>query len=117
MKKITLIFLLVLFAFVLTACGSGKPSATVAPVVVDYPDAASLESALNAGANVEGKTVTFTVTDFIPQSAFGYNLVAGEHLNFCSQGHPNAGIGDTLTVKIDKVASALGSWIINYTKQ
>lgn len=113
MKKITLVALLLLFAFSLTACGA-KPSA---PVAVDYPDAASLESALNAGVNVEGKTVTFTVTDFIPQSAFGYNLVAGEHLNFCSQGHPNAGIGDTLTVKIDKVASALGSWIINYTKQ
>lgn len=82
----------------------------------DYPDAASFEQALNAGEDLTGKTVTFTVKEFVPDSAFGYNLQAGEHLNFVSPTHPGAKAGDTVTVKVTEVQSALKSWIISYEK-
>ena len=80
----------------------------------DYPNVEDFESALNAGEDLAGKTVTFTVKAFAPNSAFGYNLQAGEHLNFCSSTHPGFGEGDTLTVKVTEVQSMMGSFIIHY---
>ena len=47
---------------------------------VDYPDVTVFESELNKGADLTGKTVTFEVTGVRPASAFGYNLIGGEHL-------------------------------------
>lgn len=61
-----------------------------------------------------GKTVCFTVDKLVPDSAFGYNLQAGEHLNFCSADNPKVSAGDTVTVSVEKVTSMLGSWIISY---
>jgi len=80
----------------------------------DYPNIEDFEAALNAGEDLIGKTVTFTVTTFVPNSAFGYNLQTGEHLNFCSITHPGVGEGDTITVKVTQVQSVLGSFIIYY---
>ena len=80
----------------------------------DYPNVEDFEAALNAGEDLTGKTVTFTVTTFVPNSAFGYNLQTGEHLNFCSTTHPGVGEGDTVTVKVTEVQSVLGSYIIYY---
>jgi len=104
MKKFLSFFLAMIMCFALFSCG-GK---------VDYKNAESFESALNAGEDLTGKTVTFTVNDFRPNSAFGYNLIAGEHLNFCSPDNPKAKEGDTVTVKVKSVKSVIGSYIIYY---
>lgn len=83
---------------------------------IDYKDVAKFEEDLCAGKNLEGKTVTFTVNEFHPDSAYGYNLWAGEHLNFVSSRHPNVGEGDKVSVRADKILSVLnGHWIIYYT--
>ncbi|MDE5557511.1 MAG: hypothetical protein K2J32_07430 [Ruminococcus sp.] len=104
MKRILSVFLSIIMCLALFSCGGN----------VDYKDAESFESALNAGEDLIGKTVTFTVEEFSPNSAFGYNLQAGEHLNFCSSENPNAKAGDTVTVKVESVKSVIGSYIIYY---
>ena len=81
---------------------------------VDYPNDADFEKDLNKGVNMVGKTVTFKVVGIKPNSAFGFNLWAGEHLNFCSSQNPNVSIGDYVTVKVTDVRSAIGSYIIYY---
>ena len=82
LKKYVSLFLLIIITFSLSACGNSK-------TVVDYGNAEAFESALNHGENLEGKSVMFQVAEFHPDSKFGYNLWAGEHLNFISSEHPN----------------------------
>ena len=103
---LALVFSLLL-TFLCCGCSSGK---------VDYPNVEDFEAALNAGEDLTGKTVTFTVLEVHPSSAFGYNLYAGEHLNFVSSKNPGVKEGDTITVKVEEVNSILGSWIISYKK-
>lgn len=107
MKKITSVLLSLLLLISLAACGAKD-------VQPDYPDAASFEAALNTGADLTGMTVRFTVGEVIPNSAFGYNLQAGEHLNFCSNSNPKVSAGDTVTVEVKEVSSMMGSYIISY---
>lgn len=107
MKKILFALLLIVATILLTACGSSS-------VVADYGDAESFETALNNGESLEGKVVSFTVNNLETQSAYGYNIWAGEHLNFVSEKNPNVKVGDTIGVKINEVNSLLGSWIIKY---
>src|SRR3954463_11513877 len=76
-----------------------------------------LETALNKGDNLEGKTVSVEVNKLVPNSAFGYNIQAGKHLNFLSSDNPNVKKGDKLILKVTKVASTLGSYVISYEKQ
>jgi predicted small lipoprotein YifL len=110
MKKILSLFLIIciLLCCFLTACG-GKTK-------VDFTNAKDFETALNAGDNLTGKTVTFTVDKLVPNSALGYNLQTGEHLNFCSSKNPGIKEGDSITVKVTEVSSMLGSYIITYEK-
>lgn len=108
MKKILALLLVAAFALCLVGCGATQP------VEPDYEDAAALEAALNAGTDVTGKVVQFTVSEVVPNSAFGYNLQTGEHLNFCSDNNPNVAAGDTIKVEIKEVTSTLGSYIISY---
>ncbi len=84
------------------------------PVAPDYADATVYEQALNDGIDTTGKIVYFVVDSINLNSAFGYNLMAGEHLNFCSSTNPNLNVGDGLTVKIKEVRLVLGSYIIYY---
>lgn len=84
--------------------------------VIDYGDAESFEAGLNEGKNLEGKVVRFVVKEFHPQSKLGYNVWAGEHLNFVSSGNPGIQEGDTMTVRVTKIENLLGSWIIDYEK-
>ena len=100
---------LLVFMMMLTGCGS---SATV----LDYGDAESFEAALNAGENLEGKTVRFYASELHPDSAMGYNVWAGEHLNFISARNPDIKAGDSDDVKTTEITSSLGSWFINYEK-
>lgn len=82
---------------------------------IKYNTASKIEKALNKGKNLQGKTVRFKVTKFVPNSAFGYNLETGKHLNFVSPNYPKAKKGQTVTVKIKKITSVLGSYVITYS--
>ena len=97
---------------VLAVSKSKKKSKTVK---IKYNTAKKIEKALNKGENLQGKTVRFKVTKFVPNSAFGYNLETGKHLNFVSPNYPKAKKGQTVTVKIKKVTSVLGSYVITYS--
>ena len=108
MKKLLAIFMLLTLVLSLVACGGN------AEVKPDYEDVVAFEDALNNGEDLTGKTVAATVNKVVPDSAFGYNLQAGEHLNFCSPDNPNVKEGDTITVKVEEVVSMLGSYIIRY---
>lgn len=129
MKKAFSIIALFVALSMLAACGSSSaeptptpeptPTATPEPTPeplphLDYANAEAFEAALNAGENLTGKTVRFVVTKFIPNSFFGYNLVGGQHLNFCSPHNPDAEVGQELTVVVQDVVSTMGSWIISY---
>lgn len=81
----------------------------------DYTTA-EFEEALNNGENVEGKKVKVEVVEMEPNSAFGYNMKAGEYLNFVSAVNPKTEAGDVKVVTVDRVASMFGSFIITYTE-
>ena len=85
-------------------------------VMIDYGDAESFEAALNEGKKLEGKVVRFIAGEFHPQSKLGYNVWAGEHLNFVSTRNPDIKEGDTVTVKTTTIENMAGSWVINYEK-
>lgn len=108
MKKLNLILSLILIiGGILVGC-----SAVVSP---DYTTT-EFENALNNGEMVEGKIVSVDVSHLEPDSAFGYNIQAGEHLNFVSAENPGVKEGDIIVVKVEKVASMFGSYIITYEK-
>ena len=100
-----------MLSLLLCSCGGG-PGGTE----VDYGDAAAFEEALNRGDNLENKTLMFTVTELHPDSALGFNVCGGEHLNFISSRDPDLKVGDTAGVKATEITSLLGSWIIKYEK-
>lgn len=110
LRKVIGIILAVTMMATLSACGSGGG------VPIDYADAESFEAALNAGDNLEGKVVRFTAMELHPDSAMGYNVWAGEHLNFISSRNPDIKAGETVVVKVNEVTSSLGSWFITYEK-
>lgn len=102
------LLILLLVAGLLAACaGNAKP---------DY-NTEQLEEALNNGDSVDNRTVSITVDELVPDSAFGYNIQTGEHLNFVSTKNPNVKQGDELVVKVEDVDSIMGSYIITYKKQ
>lgn len=93
----------------LAACGNGNPEP-------DYTTE-DFESALEDGANLEGKIVSVEIQNIEPDSAFGYNLQAGEHLNFVSSQNPKLEVGDELIAEVEEVENVLGSFIITYKKK
>lgn len=94
----------------LAACGKREE------VVIDYADAQSFEAALNNGENLEGKIVSFMAQELHPESAMGYNIWAGEHLNFVSDKNPDIAANEQVTVKVNTIQNILGSWVIHYEK-
>lgn len=108
-RIITVSLMFALVCVSLCACGSKS-------VVVDYADAAAFEAALNAGENLEGKTLIFEALELHPDSAAGYNVWAGEHLNFISSRNPDIKAGDQVAVKATVIESNMGSWFIQYEK-
>lgn len=109
-NKVLALVLVVLLTFSLVSCGEKQAD------VIDYGDAESFEAALNAGENLEGKIVQFVAKELHPDSAFGYNVWAGEHLNFISSRNPDIKEGNTAVVRATTIESTLGSWIISYEK-
>ncbi|MFD0825876.1 hypothetical protein ACT8ZR_09375 [Neobacillus sp. M.A.Huq-85] len=109
-KMIVLLSCFVMFAFLLAGCSTNKT------VKADYTTE-KFETALNKGDNLEGKTVSVKVEKLVPNSAFGYNIEAGKHLNFVSSDNPNVKKGDTVILKVTKVESVVGSYVISYEKR
>lgn len=102
MRKLLLV---VACLFILSACGgSAEPDYTTE----------EFEKALNNGDDVTGKIVLVKIDDIAPDSAFGFNLQAGEHLNFVSSKNPNLEVGDEFIAEIEEVDHLLGSYIIKY---
>lgn len=112
MKKILVIGAAIFTTFTLMACGNSKTADTPK---ADYPTAEKLENALNKGKSVKNKTVKFKISAVEPNSAFGFNLETGKHLNFISEDGKAVKSGDTVTAKIKKTTQTLGSWLITYS--
>ncbi|MBR6753909.1 MAG: hypothetical protein IKM05_07765, partial [Clostridia bacterium] len=94
---------------------TAQEAAPAAAPAVDYPDDAKFEADLNAGKDLTGKTVTFEIVAYKPTSALGYNLWAGEHLNFVSDTAPQfTTVGEKVTVRVTQVKQTLGSFVIRY---
>lgn len=80
-RRITAL-LAVLLICTLSACGQSQ-------IPLDYGDETAFEADLNAGKNLVGKTVSFVAAELHPQSLYGYDIWAGEHLNFISSKNPD----------------------------
>lgn len=94
--------------------GSSADKESLSADAADFADAESFEAALNRGEDTIGKTVTFKVRSVSPDSYFGYDLWAGEHLNFIFSQDQNAEPDDVFTVEVKSAYQvATGSWIIN----
>ena len=109
-KTLLIVFAAALLLALLTACGPKE----VAPV---YTDNASIEAALNAGENLVGKVVTFTVDVYTPNSDRTYDLQAGEHVHFVCTGSPNVFKGDSMTVTITEVTKENDDFIVKFKKK
>ena len=83
---------------------------------LDYNSAEDLESALNSGADVSGKTAKIKI-DEVNSGLMDlyYTGWAGEHLNLISESEPDFEAGDIIKIRVTKVSSLLGSWLIAYT--
>lgn len=105
--KLSSVLVAILTTITMAACGNTA-------VNIDYADAASFEAALNNGDNLEGKIVSFVAEELHPDSTLGYNVYAGEHLNFVSSRNPDIKEGDIVTVKVTEITNLMGSWVIKY---
>lgn len=108
MNKLIKVLVSVFAVVILASCGS--PSADEAISTTQF------EEGLNNGDNMEGSVVEIKVDDFVPDSAFGYNIQTGQHLNFVSDSHPDVKVGDTLIVEVESIENVLGSYVISYEK-
>lgn len=113
-KRIVSLLAIAAATLLLAACGKTTTQTKPTAPKVDYT-AAKLETALNAGKKVQGKTVKFKISKIEPNSAFGFNLETGKHLNFISKDGKAVNKGDTVTAKIKKSTSVVGSWVITYS--
>lgn len=108
-NKFIKVLVSVFAVFILVSCGSQSIEKAISTT--------QFEEALNNGDNmVEGSVVEIKVDDFVPDSAFGFNIQTGQHLNFVSDSHPDVEIGGTLIVEVESVESVLGSYVISYKK-
>lgn len=110
LKRNIKVIVSVLSLLLFTACGSEEA------IMIDYADEAAFENALNNGENLEGKVVTFTAQEIHPDSTLGFDVWAGEHLNFVSQKNPDIAVGDQVTVKATAIENVAGSWVIHYER-
>ena len=116
---VTIIAVLILIIVVLSTPSKSdkKTESSTSSVTIDYTSTEAFETALNNGEDLKGKTVSFTVDELHPNSPYGYNIWAGEHLNFVSKDNPNVNEGDIMTVRTTKIKkNILDSWIIKYEK-
>lgn len=123
MKKLVCI-LMAAAMLLMCGCSDGDGSGSSGYVLesfaedeIDYTDDAEFEAALNRGEDLVGKVVRFKVNEIHPDSFYGYNLWAGEHLNFIFPSQLDVKAGDEVTVKVSTVSKlpmgTYTSWIIN----
>lgn len=111
-KEIICFVIMVMMILSLSGCKESRAGREI----IDYADAESFEAALNKGENLEGKIVQFVAGEMKLDPTFGYNIWAGEHLNFVSSRHPDVKAGDTMVVKTATIQYVSNSWIIKYEK-
>ncbi len=116
MKKLKFLLIIPLLLLVLLTSCNNNSNNNKPEIKIDYQQVTMFESDLNKGIDVKGKIVIITVDKLVPDSAFGYDIYAGEHLNFVSNEHPGVKEGDVITVKVTDYISMLGSYIIHYEK-
>ncbi|GAB6091804.1 hypothetical protein [Furfurilactobacillus curtus] len=100
--------LILALLLLLAACGSESTKA-------DYTTKQA-ETALQKGKDLKDKTISIRADKLVPDSAFGYNIETGKHLNFVSENNPHIKKGQKVIVKVKRVTSQLGSFIITYNK-
>lgn len=84
-------------------------------VTLDYSDSSEFENALNSNQKVNGKTVKFYVNEYHPDSFWGINCWAGEHLNFISDNELDVKTGDYIIGRVkEEPAKFFDSWKIKY---
>lgn len=104
---IAMVSIFMFFILLLGGCKARRADYTVSQA----------ESALKAGKSIDNKTIDVTPeTKVLPNTPFGYNIEAGHHLNFVSGENPHVKVGQTIRVKVTKVQSYFGSYLINYEK-
>lgn len=119
-RLLKMCILVFVFLILISKCGSNSKNVndySYTEIGVSYDDAESAESALNQGEKLDGQTIKIVVKDIHPDSIYGYNIWAGEHLNFVSHDNPDVKKGERLTVKVVKARRFLfitDSWIIEY---
>lgn len=122
-KKCVLIISILLIILSLAGCSDSKHVDNTQIVneyisgsrTIDFLDAETLELALNSGVNVNGKIASISTKEVEPKSAFGFNIIAGEHLNFVSEDMKDVNAKDKVILVVDSVKKKLGSWIIEYS--
>lgn len=124
-KRKTIAILTVLICVFLAGCGS-NPSVVsddykeqleemkAGNYTISYESAEDFEKALNNDEDVLGKVVSFSVREVHPDSTLGYDLWAGEHLNFVGDEGKEAKEGDVLIVAVNSTNKKMGSWVIGY---
>lgn len=113
MKKFLSFVVLVALVFAFVGCDDA--SIDMSNYTIDYDDAATFESVLNDGGNVNGKIVQFSVNDYVPDSILGINCHAGEHLNFIFESELVVEKGDIVVVHITEAPTKIfltSSWKI-----
>lgn len=94
---------------------SGNNTPTSSDYTITYDDATTFEDALNSGTKVKGKVVKFIVNEYKPDSTWGVNCWAGEHLNFISATELDVAKGDIIIGRItEEPSKSWGSWKISY---
>lgn len=92
-----------------------KNKETIKNYNIDYKTSEDFEKALNDEKKVKEKIVLFSVKKYAPDSAFGYNIQSGEHLNFISEKDIDVEKGYYVLAKItEEPYTFLNSWIIDY---
>ena len=77
-----------------------------------YESEEAFEKDLNDGYDLKDTTVTFRVREVHPDSAFGFNLWSGEHLNFLFSESQSAKTGDTVTVRVEEIKKRFGVYLV-----
>ena len=115
-SKLLLVTIFILLIVMVAGCGEGTDKKEKEKISADYGNAEAFEAALNNGDDVEGAIVVFEAGEVHPESVLGFNVWAGEHLNFVSDKDTGIKEGDTVSVKILTVENTLGSWVLTYEK-
>ena len=77
--------------------------------LIEYSSDHEFEVALNHSKNPIGAIVHFVVREVHPDSVYGYNIWAGQHLNFVSTYDPHVKAGDNITVRVTAIETFMGS--------